>query len=128
MARDDDTAPEATRVLIVEDDEDVADLLNSAFTAAGYLVTLVHDGADARRAMSQYRFALAIVDMLLPGELGGPLADELDAAGISVLLMSGAPEQIEPAVQRRFPMLAKPFRLQDAMHRAAVAIGRGAFS
>jgi len=128
MTRDDDTAPEATRVLIVEDDEDVADLLNSAFTAAGYLVTLVHDGADARRATSEQRFSLAIVDMLLRGEMGGPLAETFDAAGIPVLLMSGAPEQIDPATQHRFPILAKPFRLQDAVHSAAAAIARGASS
>src|SRR5207249_11075420 len=54
------------RVLVVDDDADVRELLHDAFTAAGYAVDLAGDGKTALEALKCACPDVAVVDLLLP--------------------------------------------------------------
>ncbi|MDX9993645.1 MAG: response regulator, partial [Anaerolineales bacterium] len=59
-------AEEKSKILIVEDDLDVADMLNAYFRVQGYEVFTVNWGEDGVRAALTARPDLIILDIRLP--------------------------------------------------------------
>lgn len=58
------------RLLIVEDDPEIARLTAMYLEAEGYETKVVHDGLEAIPAMKLYQPHLVILDLMLPG-IGG---------------------------------------------------------
>jgi PAS domain S-box-containing protein len=65
------------RVLVVEDDEDLARLLVRGVERRGFDVELARTGRDARAAIERAAPALVILDLTLPGEDGFAVVDWL---------------------------------------------------
>jgi len=55
------------RILVIDDEGQVRDMLQEMLGAAGHEVTLVGDGNSALAAQRDSSFALAIADILMPG-------------------------------------------------------------
>jgi two-component system, sensor histidine kinase len=68
------------RVLIVEDDEDSAELLAETFQLRGYQVHVAHDGATALAVAAQFLPHVALLDLGLPDMDGRDLARQLRTA------------------------------------------------
>ena len=66
-----------TRLLIAEDDPNLARLLGENLRLAGYQVEVMLDGTSARRAFSTKGADLCILDVMLPGKDGFTLAREI---------------------------------------------------
>jgi len=60
------------RILLVEDEDDIAILLSRRLESEGYSVTRVADGVQAMQAAMRLRPSLIILDLMLPG--GGGLS------------------------------------------------------
>jgi two-component system response regulator CpxR len=56
----------ARAILMVDDDEGLCELVREFLGREGYDVTAVHDGASGLRAALEGRFALVILDVMLP--------------------------------------------------------------
>ncbi|MFP5406722.1 MAG: response regulator, partial [Gammaproteobacteria bacterium] len=69
----------AERLLVVEDDEGIRDLLHNYLQSYGFEVTTVADGAQMRAARQGRPYDLVLLDLGLPGEDGLTLARELRA-------------------------------------------------
>jgi two-component system response regulator TctD len=54
------------RILIVEDDRDLADWLVKALRREKYAVDCVYDGSDAQHVLATHDYALVILDLTLP--------------------------------------------------------------
>jgi len=79
------------KILIVEDDRDIATLLETILQDAGYKVSVVHNGADALGFLKDNTdFDLIITDIIMPGTDGYDLIhfvkSQLD---IKIIAMSG---------------------------------------
>jgi two-component system, OmpR family, phosphate regulon response regulator PhoB len=61
-------------ILVVEDEPAIAQLLRYTLSAAGYLVDIAEDAAQARTAAANKLPGLAIIDWMMPGESGISLA------------------------------------------------------
>jgi DNA-binding response OmpR family regulator len=72
------------RLLIVEDDDIVADAITRGLSAANYSVHRVASAEAARAAIEAEQFALAIIDVGLPGADGLTLVRRLRSAGIAI--------------------------------------------
>lgn len=85
--------PGAGTVLLVEDQEFIAELLMMVFTRAGLSVVRVADGAEALRVLAeeQGKVRLAMIDIGLPDIAGDDLGLALRALvpGLPVILTSG---------------------------------------
>lgn len=64
-------------ILVVEDEEDIAELIRYNLTAAGYAVTWAGSGEDALRRIHSGRFDLVVLDIMLPGMSGIDVANVL---------------------------------------------------
>jgi two-component system, OmpR family, response regulator len=72
------------RLLLVEDDDIVADAILRGLTAANYSVHRVSSAESAHAAIANEEFALAVIDVGLPGADGLSLVRRLRSAGKSL--------------------------------------------
>jgi DNA-binding response OmpR family regulator len=72
------------RLLVVEDDDIVADAIARGLTAAHYAVLRVNSAEAAQAALTDEDFAMAVIDVGLPGADGLSLVRRLRAAGKSL--------------------------------------------
>ena len=64
---DTETAP---RVLVADDDVNIADLVRMYLARAGYDVTVAHDGDETQRLLREQPFDLAVLDIMMSGSDG----------------------------------------------------------
>ena len=72
------------RVLIVEDDSAIAELIAMTLRVSGCEPQLCHDGLEAAALLSQHEYDLAILDVMLPGLDGFQLVEKLAAQGVQL--------------------------------------------
>ncbi|MEV4251952.1 response regulator transcription factor [Spirillospora sp. NPDC049652] len=75
---------EVRRVLVVDDEANIRDLIDTALTFHGFAVTTADDGEDALRAARDLRPDLVLLDVMLPGMDGFEVCRRLRAAGDQV--------------------------------------------
>ena len=125
--------PGTRRVLVVDDNRDAAESLALLLEMLGATTRVESSGEDALRALSEFRPALAIVDIGMPGMDGHEVArrararPELDAITLVALTGWGQAED------RRLSMLAgfdrhltKPASLDDLKSIVGDIRARGA--
>src|SRR5262245_47603830 len=61
---------EGARILLIEDDREIATTLRSVLESAGYQVSYASNGRDGQRLIQESKPALVITDMMMP-QLGG---------------------------------------------------------
>lgn len=60
----------SARLLVVEDDVEMRDLLRKVLAKEGYRVSVAADGREASVSLSRVRFDLVVTDMLMPDDGG----------------------------------------------------------
>jgi DNA-binding response OmpR family regulator len=114
-----------TRILVVEDEEHLAEGLRFNLEAEGYEVAVAADGPSAVDVLSARERAvdLVILDLMLPGLSGFEVLRRARAAGdfVPVLILT-AKDEIEDRVrgleEGADDYLVKPFRLDELLARA----------
>lgn len=66
-----------SRILIVDDEPAVADLIEAILSGEGYTVAIAHDGAQAIMLTRDWRPDLILMDVMLPGVDGGTVTRRL---------------------------------------------------
>ena len=118
------------RILLVEDDEILADGLTRSLRQAGYAVDHLVSGQSADTALGFESFDLLILDLGLPGLSGIEVLKRLRTrqSGIPVLILTAT-----DSVEQRVKMLdagaddfmAKPFALSELEARVRALVRRG---
>src|SRR5262245_51563884 len=72
----------ANRILIVEDDAEIAEFVAQGLREEGYFVERVADGHSGAKAMADSHWDLVILDWWLPGPDGYQLLQDFRQAGI----------------------------------------------
>ena len=120
-------AGKSHRVLVVDDNEDSADMLAVLLGQWGHEIAVAHDGEEALREAERFRPDVVLLDIGLPGLSGYGVAERLrHAAGERPFLVAltgyGQPQDIAKAHESGFDLhLLKPVdpkRLRDAMSAA----------
>ncbi len=77
------------RILIIEDNPPIAELLEMNLMVAGYRVGLCADGEEALSLLAADRdFDLALVDIMLPGKDGFELLPYIRERGLPVIFLT----------------------------------------
>lgn len=58
------------KILIVEDDEMIADVISRGLSRAGYQCLCAYDGLEAAGLLEDHRYDLILLDIMLPGADG----------------------------------------------------------
>jgi PAS domain S-box-containing protein len=116
----DDHGQHHGRILVVEDNPEVAGVSRMLLEQLGYEVTVVHDAAAALEALTAGRFDLVFSDVVMAGQDGLALAAAVRErfSNTPVLLTSGYSKAADRAGQA-FPILRKPYQL-SALRKAVL--------
>ena len=110
----------ARRILFVEDQRDVANMLGLALRGEGYDLEIAGTAARALACLSAQPYDLLITDYRLPDGNGLDIADKAADRGIRTMMLSGFLFMIPAAKAARHELLMKPmrpFELIDAVKR-----------
>lgn len=117
------------RILMVDDDAALRELVTSYLGASGYQVEGVGDGAAFRASMAARGADLVVLDLMLPGEDGLSLLKWLRAdGGPPVIIVSARGEEVDRVVGLEVgadDYLAKPFGPRELLARVRAVLRRG---
>lgn len=102
------------RVLVVEDDESLAEGLREGLSADGFDVDVAEDGISGLGMAQQHNYDVVVLDLLLPGISGFGVCSRLRAAGIAVPILvltarTGERDEVESLEIGADDFLPKPF-------------------
>ena len=108
------------KVLIVEDDSDIRELLSGTFADQGYRFVIAASAAEMRSALaSDPELDIVVVDLHLPGGADGlVLAKEAAARGLPVIVVTGDHSRLEEIEKSGHRHLMKPYRLSTLLELA----------
>jgi len=117
------------RILIVEDEPVLGNLLKSNLEAEAYAVDLIADGEAGLRLARANEYDLVILDEVLPGVCGFEICRELRRAGktIPILFMSaqtGVDKRVDSLDEGADDYIAKPFSYTEMSARIRALLRR----
>ncbi|HUG78315.1 MAG TPA: response regulator, partial [Burkholderiales bacterium] len=118
---------EASKVLLIDDDRDLLQLIAMRLTAAGYAVTAVESGAAALAALSVSRPQVVVTDLRMQGMDGMALFDAIhrDSPSLPVVILTAhgtIPEAVMATRRGVFSFLTKPFEPKVLLDTVAEAM------
>ena len=105
------------KILIVDDEPDIVDLISYNLKKDGFRVTTASDGEEALSKIRKSKFDLVVLDLMLPGEDGltlcRKLRGEADTPVIMLTAVTGESLVEECAHLGISGYLVKPFPLSE---------------
>jgi two-component system response regulator GlrR len=129
-------AKEQSRILLIDDDKDLLQLIAMRLTAAGYAVTAVESGEQALASLAVARPQVVVTDLRMQGMDGLALFDAIhrDSPSLPVVILTAhgtIPEAVAATRRGVFSFLTKPFEpkvlldtVAEAMRLSGVPRGR----
>lgn len=119
------------RLLLVEDDRRLIDLVASRLRSLGHEVETALDGDTGLQLASSGRFNLAVLDVMLPGRDGLSILKALrdDGSDLPVLLLTArdtVPDKVQGLRAGADDYLVKPFAFEELLARIDAVARRSA--
>jgi len=118
------------RILIVEDEATVAEVVGRYLERDGYRVRHVADGADVMAAAAAFQPNLVVLDVMLPNRDGMDICRELRAAGdTAVIMLTARGEETDKVVGLGLgadDYVTKPFSPSELVARVKAVLRRTA--
>lgn len=113
--------PHQPRVLIVDDEKFIRDILADFLTMEGYAVRTANDGTEAVKELSRSNFALVISDLKMP-KMGGlellQYVAKMQPEALTVIMTGfGTVETAIDAMKHgAYDYILKPFKVEEIVH------------
>jgi len=117
------------RILLVEDDEKIASFIVGGLRQSGFAVDHAADGLEGLRLASAEPYAVAVIDVMLPGMDGLKLIEELRRRKVNTpIIILSAKRSVEDRVRGletgSDDYLSKPFSFSELLARVQALIRR----
>ncbi|MBQ7359162.1 MAG: response regulator transcription factor [Lachnospiraceae bacterium] len=115
------------KILIVEDEEPISNLIRMNLTKAGYQCKCAFDGNTAADLMAENNFDLALLDIMLPGIDGYELmeyARSLELPVIFITAMDKVDDKVKGLRSGAEDYIAKPFEIAELLARVETVLRR----
>jgi DNA-binding response OmpR family regulator len=115
-------------ILVVEDEEAIAEAVRVRLVSEGYTVRVAHDGPEALRAAAEERPDLVVLDLMLPGMDGLEVCREIQKTDwVPVLMLTARTEETDKVAGFAVgadDYLTKPFSLRELTARVKAILRR----
>jgi two-component system OmpR family response regulator len=120
----------AVRLLVVEDEPKMAEVVRRALTRAGYAVDVAVDGEEALWAASENEYDAVVLDAVIPAPDGFEVCRRLraDDNGVPVLLLTARDalaDRVAGLDAGADDYLTKPFAFEELLARVRALVRRG---
>ena len=122
-------------ILLVDDDQDIRDLLDTYLSRAGFQVRTVADGAGFRQALDEMPSDLLILDVMLPDEDGFSLCrwvrQHPRLAQIPIIMLTASSDEADRVIGLELgadAYLGKPLSPRELQARIKALLRRAQFS
>ena len=115
------------RVLIVDDERPIANLIKMSLTKVGYACTCVYDGLAAADILEKETFDLILLDIMLPGATGFELMDYIRPLGVPVIFLTAKGDIADRVHGLKIgaeDYIVKPFEIVELLARVEVVLRR----
>ena len=119
------------KVMIIEDEKDLAELLAFNLDREGYATTSVHDGKQGLERAVTLRPDLILLDLMLPGLLGTEVCKALRrdprTASIPIIMITAKGDEIDRVVGFEVgadDYIVKPFSIREVVLRVKAVLRR----
>ncbi|MCL1819708.1 MAG: response regulator transcription factor [Oscillospiraceae bacterium] len=120
----------AKRILVIEDDKNIADLLRLYLERDGFAVDVAHDGRAGLDTFRSDVFDIVLLDIMLPIMDGWDVLREIRAVNKTPVIMLTAKGQTSDKVQGlemgADDYIAKPFEMKEVLARVHAVMRRTA--
>ena len=119
---------EKQRILIVDDDYNIAELISLYLTKECFETKIVGDGEEALRVFPEFQPNLILLDLMLPGIDGYQVCRELRSTSqVPIIMLSAKGEIFDKVLGLELgadDYISKPFRLRELMARIKTVLRR----
>ncbi len=116
-----------SKILIVEDERPIANLIDWNLSASGYQCTRAYDGNAAADLLVEHSYDLVLLDIMLPGINGYELLKQIKPSGTPVIFIT-AKGSVQDRVQGlragADDYLVKPFEIVELIARVESVLRR----
>lgn len=115
------------RILIVDDEKAICDLIDLNLSSAGYHCVSVQDGLEAINRIEQENFDLILLDIMLPGADGYDVMDYIRPFGVPVIFITAKHEVKDKVKGLKLgadDYLVKPFDVVELVARVEAVLRR----
>mgnify|MGYP004603759097 FL=1 len=115
------------KILVVEDERPISDLIRMNLEDAGYACTCVYDGMAAADVLEQHTFDLVLLDIMLPKVDGYELFEYIKPTGTPVIFLTakaGLNDRVKGLNLGAEDYIVKPFEIVELMARIQVVLRR----
>lgn len=121
--------PGKTRILVVDDDQEICELLDEYLTKSGFSVSTVKDGLSLSEYIDQYGYPeLVLLDVMLPGEDGFTLCQKMrKASNVPIIMLTAVSDEMDQIIGLEIgadDYIAKPFNPRQLMARIKALLRR----
>lgn len=117
------------RILVVEDEENLAEALRFNLERQGYDVTVASNGYDALSAAQSTPFHLIVLDVMLPGLDGFEVCRRVrTTSSVPIMMLTARGEEVDRVLGLEIgadDYLTKPFSLREFQARVRALLRRG---
>lgn len=120
------------KILLIEDEEDIADLIKLQGELAGYKMIVENDGLNGLRAVAREMPDLVILDIMLPGQSGLDVCRKIksgvETKDIPVIMISARSEEVDVVLGLELgadDYVSKPFSVKILLSRIRAVLRRG---
>lgn len=129
-------AAEQARILIVDDDRELRELIAETLSAYGYYSQAAKNGAELFAALERESFDLILLDIMMPGEDGLSLCRRLRVPGtpwcvIPIIFLTALKDTTDKVVGLEIggdDYLCKPFHARELIARIRALLRRSSLS
>ena len=115
------------KILIVEDETPIANLIKLSLTKAGYVCSCVCDGMKAADIIEKESFDLILLDVMLPEIDGFELMEYIRPLGIPVIFITAKnslDDKVKGLNMGAEDYIVKPFEIMELLARVDVVLRR----
>ncbi len=119
--------PATARILMVDDDPGILDVVSDFLGKHGYLVETAGDAREMEQALERGPVDLIVLDVMLPGEDGLSIARRLSGEGPPIIMLSAMGEDTDRIVGLELgadDYLAKPCNPRELLARVRAVLRR----
>ena len=123
------SAPESHRVLVVDDEPNIVDVVSMALRFQGFTVESAGTGRDALAAVASFRPHLMVLDVMLPDMEGFDVAQRLGAqrADVPIIYLTArdaTEDKVRGLTNGGDDYVTKPFSLEELIARVRTILRR----